>query len=353
MPAALKITLTPEQSETLRELRVANSVNHRVRDRAHMLLLNADDWNVASIADIFKCHEHTVRTALKRWQKEGLYGLWEKGGRGQKPTWQPADLDYLEDCLEAEERTYNSRQLAAKLATERDVHLSPDRIRKLLKKKGYRWKRTRHSHRQRQNPTARAEAEAQLIELEALAASGHILLKYLDETGCSQWTPVSYSYSKVGKQKRFEQTSRRGQRVSILGIWDADESFDYALVLGGFNGERYIEVMNWVAQKANVTFAKTGTLTFIVQDNCSIHKSKAVQQHWKKWRQQGLIVLFLPPYCSELNPIEGQWHQLKNHELAGRMFEYEDELVEAIVDGMIDRSVRGGYDLDRFIFNLA
>jgi hypothetical protein len=33
------------------------------------------------------------------------------------------------------------------------------------------------------------------------------------------------------------------------------------------------------------------------------------------------------------------------------MFEYEDELMEAIVDGMIDRSERGGYALDRLIIN--
>lgn len=179
------------------------------------------------------------------------------------------------------------------------------------------------------------------------------MLKYLDETGCSQWTPVSYSYSKRGQQKRCEQTRRRGQRVSILGIWDAAESFDYALVIGGFNGARYLEVMDWIAAKADATFAKTGQLTFIVQDNCTIHKSKLVQQQWPKWRAQGLIVLFLPPYCSELNPIEGQWHQLKTHELAGQMFEYEDDLAEAIVDGMIDRSERGKYALDRFIFNLV
>jgi len=115
MPAALKTTLTPEESNTLSELRVASSVNHRVRDRSHMLLLNADGWNVASIANIFQCHEHTVRAALKRWQTAGLYGLWEKGGRGQQPTWQPSDLDYLEQCLEEEERTYNSRQLAVAL----------------------------------------------------------------------------------------------------------------------------------------------------------------------------------------------------------------------------------------------
>ena len=157
----------------------------------------------------------------------------------------------------------------------------------------------------------------------------------------------------MGQQKRLEQTSRKGQRVSILGLWDPDESFDYALVMGGFNGERYLEVMDWIAAKAKATFTRTGTLTFVVQDNCSIHKSKAVQQRWPTWRRQGLIVLFLPPYCSELNPIEGQWHQLKTHEIAGRMFEYEDDLAEAIVDGMIDRSARGGYELDRFIFNLA
>jgi len=192
-----------------------------------------------------------------------------------------------------------------------------------------------------------------LIELEALAATGQIILKYLDETGCCQWTPESYSYSPIGQQKRFEQTSRRGQRVSILGLWDPDESFEYAIVTGGFNGERYLEVMNQLAAKAGKTFAESGKLTFVVQDNCSIHKSRAVQEAWAQWRAQGLFVLFLPPYCSELNPIEGQWHQLKAHELAGRMFEYEDELAEAIVDGMIDRSLRGGYELDRIIINFA
>lgn len=179
------------------------------------------------------------------------------------------------------------------------------------------------------------------------------MLKYLDETGCCQWTSESYSYSPIGEQKRFEQTSRRGQRVSILGIWDPNESFDYALTLGGFNSKRYLEVMDWLAAKAAQTFALSGQLTFVVQDNCTIHKSKVVQEAWPRWRSQGLLVLFLPPYCSELNPIEGQWHQLKTHELAGRMFEYEDELTEAIVDGMIDRSVRGGYELDRLILNFA
>ena len=35
------------------------------------------------------------------------------------------------------------------------------------------------------------------------------------------------------------------------------------------------------------------------------------------------------------------------------MFEYEDDLAEAIVDGMIDRSLRGEYELDRLILNYS
>ena len=66
----------------------------------------------------------------------GLGGLWETPGRGAKPKWQLADLQYLEQCLEQEQRTYNSEQLAKKLASDRQVQLSPDRIRRVLKKRG-------------------------------------------------------------------------------------------------------------------------------------------------------------------------------------------------------------------------
>lgn len=134
MPAPLRITLTPEEDRTLTELRVAQSVPQRTRDRAHILRLNAQGWNVPAIAEMFECHDHTVRATLHRWEKGGLGGLWEAPGRGAKPKWQVADLEYLEECLETEPRTYNSVQLAQKLKQERAVDLSSDRLRRLLKK---------------------------------------------------------------------------------------------------------------------------------------------------------------------------------------------------------------------------
>ena len=197
------------------------------------------------------------------------------------------------------------------------------------------------------------------------------MLKYLDEAGFCLWSPVSYSYSPVGVQKRMEQTDKRyGNRISILGLWEPGKScvagdpprFEYALVQGGFNGKSYIKVMDWIAHKAAQTLAATGRLTVVVQDNGPLHKSHLVQllplaakasQKWAGWQEQGLFIFFLPPYCSEMNPIETEWHQLKSHEISGQMFDNEYDLAKAVMAGMASRSIAGDYALDRFIFNCA
>lgn len=136
MPAPIQITLTEEEDRTLSELRVAQSVPQRTRDRAHMLRLTAQGWSVAAIADIFNCHAHTVRSTIHRWRKQGLGGLWEVRGRGAKRKWQEADIEHLEQCLTEDQRTYNSAQLSVKLEQDRQVQLSADRIRRILQKRG-------------------------------------------------------------------------------------------------------------------------------------------------------------------------------------------------------------------------
>ncbi len=72
---------------------------------------------------------------------------------------------------------------------------------------------------------------------------------------------------------------------------------------------------------------------------------------WRHWAEQGLLLFFLPAYCPELNEIETQWHQLKTHEIAGRIFDNEYDLAMTIIQGMNRRSEQGNYHLKRFIFN--
>lgn len=160
-----------------------------------MLLLNARGWKNNQIAEYLDWTQRTVRQTIHRWQEQGLAGLWDAPPRlGRQPLWQEADLVYLEESLQQEPRTYNSKQLAEKLWRERQVQLSPDRIRRVLKKRGRFGSEqelaTGTSSIQQTKPSSKLTREL----LKITQAEGKICLKYLDESGFCLWSPVSYSY---------------------------------------------------------------------------------------------------------------------------------------------------------------
>ena len=187
--------------------------------------------------------------------------------------------------------------------------------------------------------------------LELAAATGEIILKYLDESGFCLWSSVSYSYIKKGQRKRLEQTSRRGRRLSILGFWQPGVSFKYGLALGSFRSNGYIKLMDWEAQQAGIRLASTGCITVIIQDNGSSHTSQVARGKKAEWEQLGLYLFFLPKYCSEMNRIEHEWQQLKTIELGGQIFEDEYDLACAVMSAVQSRGERGQYSIERFKFN--
>lgn len=135
MPAPLRISLSLEEDITLQELSTANGVPRRTKLRATALRLNASGWNVPKIAVYLHLSPQTVRSWLQRWQNQGLYRLWEVVGRGGKQRWTKADIECVEQWL-SQERSYTSRQLCEKLATERQVHLGMKQLSRILKKRG-------------------------------------------------------------------------------------------------------------------------------------------------------------------------------------------------------------------------
>lgn len=239
--------------------------------------------------------------------------------------------------------------MADKLLQERQVQLSRYQVQRILKKT-YRWKRTRASHQHLQDPVERELKRADWETLKQAAADGHIKLKYMDEAGCSCWSPVSYSWSRCGVQKRQEQTKRRGQRVNIIGIWEPQQRLVYGLVIGKMTSARYIRLMDWQAQQAARLFKRSGKITVIGQDNAPIHTSAAVRNRIRCWQEQGLYLFHFPKYCSELNEIEIEWQRIKEDEIRGQMFEHEHDLSMEIVRAMKARGERAGYQAQRFGF---
>jgi transposase len=138
MPAALKVKLSVEEDKRLLEISQSKETGKRVKQRAEAMRLSSHGWKVAQIAAYFDWHEQTVREIIQRWKQHGEQGLYDLPKTGRPKQRQESDLKYIETCLEKDGQVYNSQQLSTKLREERQVNLSSDRIRKLLKKRdGY------------------------------------------------------------------------------------------------------------------------------------------------------------------------------------------------------------------------
>lgn len=131
----LQVSLNAEEDQTLFELRRADKIPQRTKDRATALRLSHRGWKTEQIAEYLNWQVATVRQTIHRWQDEGLYGLWDVPRQGRPRSWDAADMAYLEDTLEQSSATLNSAQLVTQLEQDRQVTLSRRHLRRLLKKR--------------------------------------------------------------------------------------------------------------------------------------------------------------------------------------------------------------------------
>lgn len=79
--------LDPGVERQLEEL-VRTSQKHRVRQRAHAILLSARGYSIDVLADIFQLHRNTVSEWITLWQQHQFASLEDapRSGRPQKLT---------------------------------------------------------------------------------------------------------------------------------------------------------------------------------------------------------------------------------------------------------------------------
>jgi transposase len=104
---------------------------------------------------------------------------------------------------------------------------------------------------------------------------------------------------------------------------------------------------NWLEDTLTWTTAKTkNSATFIsfleellvkryskkrmvlVMDNAAYHKSASALAALSLFEHR-IMIFWLPPYCSELNPIELFWRYLKDHACANKLQDNIDDVVKA------------------------
>ena len=87
-----------------------------------------------------------------------------------------------------------------------------------------------------------------------------------------------------------------------------------------------------------------------VLDNASYHHSH-VSEAMIAYYEDRAWAFWLPPHCSDLNPIERFWKHLKAQACANRLFGHIDEVVNSVVNVL---TIQNDFESsERFLFQIT
>ena len=124
----------------------------------------------------------------------------------------------------------------------------------------------------------------------------------MDESGIDTYLYREYGYGPRGHQVLGRISGRKYKRCGIV----AAKMGDRILAPFQYNGTMNSYLFEaWFSNQFLPTLDKG---TVIVMDNASFHSKKRL---FSVAQNAGCILIFLPPYSPELNPIEKFWAWLK------------------------------------------
>lgn len=144
----------------------------------------------------------------------------------------------------------------------------------------------------------------------------------MDEVSLDLEPPLHACWMKRGEQKiipALQPGTKQHRHILGAYCWNTDEIC--WRVAGWKNSQAFIEFIEYLL----VECYPTGRIV-LVMDNVSYHKSAAVLAALSLFEHR-LLLIWLPPYCPELNLIERYWKHLKDLACANKLHDSIEEVV--------------------------
>ena len=143
------------------------------------------------------------------------------------------------------------------------------------------------------------------------------MLIFLDETGCNRKDAIrQFGYSMRGHPARSCKLLSKETRYSAIAFMTTTQLIDCYIVTGSVDGGAFYTFIQSSLLPQLQPFNGINQNSVVVMDNCSIHHLYDVV---KLINSVGALVVFLPPYSPDLNPIELCFSKvkyfLKKHEV--------------------------------------
>lgn len=172
-----------------------------------------------------------------------------------------------------------------------------------MRRLGFTFRRARRVPEKAACPKKQGCVQRALSRLHRLEDAGRCHVLYGDESGFCLSPVVPYLWQPKGKTLGLP-TKAHSRRLNVLGF------LSRAGGLYHFQAQERLTAQ-FVIQSVEALLPALPCSTVLVLDNATVHRSKLVQAKRKEWKQKGLRLLFLPPYCPHLNRIEALWRQVK------------------------------------------
>ena len=114
---------------------------HRVRQRAHCILLSNDGRTISGLTEIFGADRTKVYNISDAWESESLTGLYDKKGKGRKPKLTPEMKENITERIK--EHPKNISRICGLIEENFSVSVSEKTVQRFIKASGFIWKRIR------------------------------------------------------------------------------------------------------------------------------------------------------------------------------------------------------------------
>lgn len=164
----------------------------------------------------------------------------------------------------------------------------------------------------------------------------------MDETTLTLLPVLRKCWMKRGQQLRIP-TPGQQQSLHLFGAyrWQTDQII--WLPAAKKNSDNFVTFVEYL-----MMVLSTDKPIVLVLDNASYHHSNLSEAALACFEDQALIV-WLPPYCSDLNPIERFWRHLKDHACANKLFSCLDALLLSAMRCLLEQNFLS--NPHRFLFS--
>lgn len=330
----LQRVVTPETRHLLERI-YRHSRYHQVRQRAHCLLLHSQDFSISQLMVIFSVGQKTIYNWLNEWEERSIAGLYNRPGRGRKPTF---DADQKAQIKQwAKQYPRQLKHIVQKVQETWNITVSTQTIKRVLKSLRMSWHRFRRGIGRRPNPQEYAQKQVALEILKRLDESGAIALYYMDETGFSLTPTIPYGWQPIGETEAIPST--RSRQLNILGFMQRQGFLESYVSTQSITSDVVIACIE-------TFFSAVDKATVIVMDQAPIHTSYAMQDKLEEWKASDIYIFELPTYSPELNQIEILWRFMKYDWLEAKAYESWQSLREHVEEMLC------GFGQD-FVINFA